>query len=313
MPLLRVTTSETGPALHGASAPLLPSLRRALQSDAGPVTVMIHGYKYLPGDPLHCPFIGILARTPDRPGGRVLSWPRHLGLRGQQGEGLGISFGWAARGSIRTAWQAADAAGADLARLLAQVRQLAPARPVHVVGHSLGARVALSAIRRCLPGTLRTAILLAGAEFQSTARAALDAGGPELRLLNVTSRENDVFDFLLECCVPAPARGERMLGYGALRHPRLATVQLDDPVCLAALRGLGFPVAPPLRRVCHWSPYLRPGVFPLYRAVMRERLDWDTLKGALPAQPMPRWSALHPFRSGSVPDYLAQSRAIGQI
>ncbi|MFW2542026.1 hypothetical protein ACN2XU_05245 [Primorskyibacter sp. 2E107] len=313
MPLLRISASETGPALHGATAPLLPTLRHALAADPGPITIMIHGYKYLPGDPVYCPFIGILAGKPRQPGGRVLSWPRHLGLRGQRGEGLGICFGWAARGTIRQAWHAAESAGGDLAVLLNRLRALTPARPIHIVGHSLGVRVALSALRSSPPGTVRTLIALAAADFENHAEQALAAAGPALRLLNVTSRENDLFDFLLERSVPAPGPKARMLGFGALRHPGLVTVQLDDVQTLAALRRLGFPVAPPLRRVCHWSPYLRPGVFPLYRALLHDRLDWTQLRHGLPTQPAPRWSGLSLRLPRRFPGKYAQSPAIGQI
>ncbi|WP_136442663.1 DUF726 domain-containing protein [Pacificoceanicola onchidii] len=313
MPLLQISARETGPALHGATAPLLPCLRRALAGDPGPITIMVHGYKYLPGHPIACPHRGILARKPLVTGKRVISWPRRLGLRGQHGEGLGISFGWRARGSIWAAWEAASEAGLQLAALLDMLSQLAPERPIHLIGHSMGARVVLTALNTAATGTLRTVILLAAAEFESTARRALNRLEPQTQVLNVTSRENDLFDFCLERLVPAPETGARMLGCGGLRHPRMATIALDDPSHLAALRRAGFPIAPPVRRVCHWSPYLRPGVFPLYRALRAGRMDVARLRAQLPCDTSPRWSRLRPPLWSGLMQNQAQSRTIGQI
>ncbi|WGW02311.1 alpha/beta hydrolase [Tropicibacter oceani] len=315
MPQLRITADRIGLRLHGATAPLVPALRRALAADAGPVTVMVHGYKYLPGDPQHCPYTGILSHKPQGQGARVVSWPRHLGLRGQRGEGLGISFGWDARGSVWRAWRRAEGAGDQLAGLIAQLRKLAPGRAIHIVAHSMGARVALRAIHQGQPGAVRCAILLAAAEFEQTAARAIDAAGPDTQVLNVTSRENDVFDFLLERLVPAPQRGARMLGNGRLDRRNLVTLQLDDPASLDALRRAGFPIAQPMRRVCHWSPYLRPGVFPLYRSLLRGQVDLVRLRALLPGQASPRWSRLAPAlpQIGKLPGFRPARRGFGQI
>jgi pimeloyl-ACP methyl ester carboxylesterase len=304
MPLLRITADLDGTRLHGASSPLLPSLRRALACDPGPVTVMIHGFKYSPGDPRHCPHDSIFATRPRITGARVLSWPRHLGLRGQPGAGLGLSFGWPARGTIWQAFERAAWAGDQLAALLAQLQRLAPTRPVHLIAHSLGARVALRAVAQSAPGTVARMILLAGAEFIPTAQQALSRQGTNPadlpQVLNVTSRENDLFDFLLERMIPPPRPGARVLGHG-LGHgdttqdlSRMATLQLDDPAALAALRKAGFPIAAATRRICHWSPYLRPGVFPLYRAFLSGALEYQTLCHILPNQTAARWSRLMP-------------------
>ncbi|CUH76235.1 alpha/beta hydrolase [Tropicibacter naphthalenivorans] len=299
MPMLRITATLEGAQLHGASAALRPVLRHALAVDPGPVTVMIHGYKYLPGHPLHCPHETIQSRLPKRQHRRVVSWPRHLGLRGQRGEGLGISFGWGARGSLWAAHGAAWQAGAVLADLLEVIAQLAPGRPVHLVAHSMGARVALRAIS--LSPHVQTAILMSGAEFCATARGSLQ--GKLTQVLNVTSRENDLFDYGIERLLPAPVPGDRTLGHG-LSLPNLVTLQLDDDRSLHALRTLGFPIKAPEKRICHWSPYLRPGVFPLYRAVLAGRLPLPMLASALPAQTTPRWSRLRP-RLGKMPPGLA--------
>ncbi len=295
MPMLRITVTDGKARLHGATAPLSPTLRRALAEDPGPVTVMVHGYKYLPGHPRHCPHDTIFARAPSVTDPRVIGWPRHLGLRGQQGEGLGISFGWNARGTIWDAHAEAAVAGEALAHLLAEVRRHAPARPVNLVAHSLGARVALTAIACGRPGAVTRAVLLAAAEYAGVARDALTgASGRATQVLNVTSRENDLYDFLMERLVAPDKPNDRMLGHGNPALPNLVTLQLDDAASLEALRTAGFPIAEPQRLVCHWSPYLRAGVFPLYTAFLSNTLPLGRLRALLPEAGTPRWSRILP-------------------
>ncbi|PYG27748.1 alpha/beta hydrolase [Pelagimonas varians] len=298
MPMLRISVEDDHPRLHGSSTPLGPTLRHALSCDPGPVKIMIHGYKYLPGHPIFCPHDGILSRAPRREGPRVVSWPRHLGLRGQQGEGLGISFGWAARGKIWAAYDQADSAGNALALLLADIQRIAPGRCVQLIAHSLGGRVALKAVKQSQPGDVSHAILLAAAEFGSVAKAALTTkAGQQVAVLNVTSRENDLYDFMLERLVRGEGPNRRTLGHGCTRLPNMATLQLDDLRSIAALRQAGYPIAPPQRRVCHWSPYLRPGVFPLYRAFLTGKLPVPHLRAVLPTEIEPRWARFS-LRSG---------------
>ena len=72
-------------------------LERALETaarDAGPVVVMINGFKHQPGNPYHCPHRHILSLDPDHLPWRAPSWPRHLGFGlGHVDEGLAIAFG----------------------------------------------------------------------------------------------------------------------------------------------------------------------------------------------------------------------------
>ncbi len=291
MPMLRITVTENGTRLHGDDAPVLPALADALAADTGPVTIMVHGYKYQPGHPVHCPHASLMSPAPHAEDRRVVSWPARLGLQDR----VAISFGWQARGSIWAAHRRAALAGEALAALVREIRRLAPRRPVNVIAHSLGARVALAAVRAGAPGAITRAALLAAAEYGEVARRTLgSAKGCRTQVLNVTSRENDLFDFLLERLVPPAHQGDRMLGHGGVNLPHMVTLQLDDAQSLAALRGLGFPIAPPDRLICHWSPYLREGVFPLYRAILSGDLTLDRLRAVLPTACAPRWSRLRP-------------------
>ena len=266
--------------------------------DCGPVVIMVHGFKYAPGHATECPHRQIFALAPERACFKVVSWPRGLGFDGQDArEGLAIGFGWNARGSLWHAYAEAARAGAALAQLVAALRQQAPHRPVHVVAHSFGARVVLSALSHLAPGALGRIILLAGAEFGHHATAALATpAGRTAEIINVTTRENDLFDALLEWLIPAPARGDRSLGLALASGPNVLTLQLDDDRTLDVLRGAGFAIAPPVARICHWSPYTRAGALRFYARLLREpeRLTLAQLRAALPERAAPRWSRLAP-------------------
>ncbi|MFP4043531.1 MAG: hypothetical protein ACLFTP_03020 [Rhodosalinus sp.] len=284
MTLVRLDAAEDRARLHATGEAPGPFLAEAVRDSKGPIVAMIHGYKFIPAHPLRCPHRHILALEP-RDCWKALSWPRALGYTGDRvTEGLALAFGWHARGTIWEAWRRAEAAGAALASAVEVLHAAAPDRPVHVVAHSLGARVALAAMARAPAGAFGRVILLAGAEFAGTAEAALDApGGRRAEIVNVASRENLLFDLMVEGLFAPPRRGDSTLGRGLAPGPRRLTLRLDEARVLAALAARGFPVAPPARRVCHWSAYLRPGVFDLYRALLREpaRLPLAPLAAAL--------------------------------
>lgn len=269
-----------------------------LAAGTGPVVIMVHGFKYTPGHASECPHRHIFALTPERECFKVVSWPRGLGFDGNRAdEGLAIGFGWQARGTLWRAYAEAARAGADLAALIGAIRQAAPGRPVHAIAHSFGARVVLSAMPHLEPGALGRVILLAGAEFgDHAARALQSPAGQRAEVINVTTRENDLYDFLLECLISAPAPGDRSLGLALPTGANVLTLQLDDPETLDVLGSAGFDIAAPAARICHWSPYTRPGALAFYGALLRqpERLTLAQLRAALPENAAPRWSRLMP-------------------
>ena len=61
-----------------------------------------------------------------------------------------------------------------------------------------------------------------------------------------------------------------------------------------ALDGLGFPTERRARRLSHWTPYLRGGLFDFYRAALCHpwALPLGLLRHNLPTRPHPRWSRL---------------------
>lgn len=299
MAILRINAGPEGLSLHDRRTPLPAALAEAVRG-SGPVVFMVHGFKFLPGHPVHCPHRHILSHAPVRGDPRAMSWPCALNLSQAPGGTLGVGFGWRSGFRIRPAYDRAEEAGAALASLIGRIRRIAPHRPVRAIAHSLGARVVLSALPHLAAGDVERVVLLTPAEFEDRAAGYLASpAGRRAEVLAVTSGENMIFDRLLETAI---AGGWRSRAVGRARQPLPGTVnlRLDDAGTLAALARLGHPVAPPARRVCHWSSYLRPGVFGLYRALLRaeDGLSVADLRAALPAPAAaPRaWSlALRPL------------------
>ncbi|WP_299850031.1 alpha/beta hydrolase [uncultured Roseovarius sp.] len=260
---------------------------------------MVHGYKYAPYHPSACPHEKILGMQNRKDCRTSLSWPRGLGFgSGVSHEGMGIAFGWPARGTIWQAYRNAEMAAKSLAQLIAMIHKLAPNREIHAFAHSLGARVVLSALPHVPTSSLNRVILLSGAEFGSNAEKALDCpAGQTAEIINITSRENDLFDFMLEKLVSSPHRNDRSLSQNLPTRGNTLTLQMDNPETLGTLRRCGFKIAPPVRRICHWSSYMRPGVFHLYRALLRrsDLVDLTHLKQVMPPKAQPRWSRIIPY------------------
>lgn len=269
MPLVQVNVDGDVARLSSGAraAPTLRGLVGQLRAGA-PIIVLIHGYKFSPFAVERDPHRHILSLAPARACWKAVSWPRGLGF-GDAGatDGLVIALGWEARGSIWRAFAEAGRVGGVLAELIGQ---LCADRPVDVVGHSLGARVALAALPNLAGGQVGRMILMAAAEFRTAARTAFDSpAGRSAEVINVTTRENDLFDMLLETFV-SPMERTICNGLGTPRDNWL-DLRIDSDATRASLGGLGFPIAAPSGRVSHWSVYLRQGLWPFYTALLRER------------------------------------------
>jgi len=241
----------------------------AAQPRDAPVLFMVHGFRYAPGAEGADPHRSLYSLAPSLSGPRVLSWPQHMGIRAE-GRGLAVGFGWDGLGGLWRARRNAGRAGVALGRLAAAVLAQRPDLRIGFLAHSLGARTVLAAIARLPAGTASRAVLMAPSVSRAAAWRALGSpAGRTAAVLNVSGRENLLFDVLTELtggAAPFTALG-RGLGRAA---PGWADLRIDDAGHAAGLAALGFRLAPPSRRVCHWSVFLRPGLFPLYRAFLVE-------------------------------------------
>ncbi|MBU3031388.1 DUF726 domain-containing protein [Paracoccus marinaquae] len=286
MPVVKVNASQTPPPRLWQAAETLP--------EGAPVIVMIHGYRYSPSEPAFDPHRHILSLDPDHNLRRATSWPRALGFgTDRPDEGLALAFGWEARGSLGGAYRRAGEAGTALAGIVSRLADQT-GRPVAIIGHSLGARVALQTLHDAAAGSTGRVILLTGAEFRDAAAGALATpAGEAAEIINVTSRENDLFDFALEQWLSLGRR--QALGFGLDRPARnWVDLQIDHRETLAALTALGFPTEQRPLRLSHWTPYLRRGLFDFYRTALCQpwALPLGMLRTRLPGRIEPRWSRL---------------------
>jgi pimeloyl-ACP methyl ester carboxylesterase len=287
VPLLRINATATGLALHESTHLARFRLCR-MAARPGPAIIMVHGYKYAPGSADHCPHRKIFGGTPQ-------GWPAGLGFgQGDRQEGLCIALGWYARGPLRKVHRRAAQLGESLSTVVAMLREHRPERPVHVIAHSLGSEAALSALHYLPAKAIDRMILLTGASYKSHAEAMLATpAGRSAEVLNVLSRENDLFDAVFERLVTSSQGDNCAIGQG-IEAPNALNLQIDCPETLSALASLGFPVAPPMRRVCHWSAYKRPGIMEVYNRFLRspDMTSLATIRALLPQCPSPRWSRL---------------------
>lgn len=308
MALIRINARGETPVLHGSPHPVASVLKQT-KSTGGPVIVMTHGYKFAPDSGTNCPHRDILSLPPKGRIGLASQWPSQLGFgKGNQTEGLAIAFGWDGRCALWQALHRAKQAGKALAKVLTMVHRQNPQRPIHILSHSLGVEVALEALFHVAPSTVDRIISMTGATYQSRLSAALTSpSGQQAEFINITSRENDIFDFLYERMMAPLVPGDQVIGHGVGLRNAL-TLQLDCPKTLQHIARLGPAIAPPQRRICHWSAYMRPGTMDFYQDLLRnrEQLTLGRLRCGLPQAPAPRWSRLFARPTVARPLFLSQ-------
>lgn len=294
MPILRLNAGPGGLQLDGSPASPTSAIQTAA-AGTGPVIVMVHGFKYDPFNALHSPHFQIFAHKPQPNRPSKILWLPHLGFGARdQNEGLAIAFGWCARGTLWAAQRSARIAGQHLAQVIAQVRCKSPHRPIHVIAHSMGSEVILEALGTLPPHAVQRIVTLTGASFTARVETMMQTpAGKTAELFNITSRENDLFDFTFEQLMMRTANGDRAMGIG-LSLPNAVNIQLDCARTLACLSAFGGSIGPAQRRICHWSAYTRRGALQFYAHLMRctDETPLRALQAALPRVTHPRWSRM---------------------
>ncbi len=312
MPILRLNATNAGVSLDGSPASAWASIRHAATHGTGPVIIMVHGFKYDPECASCSPHETIFGRASSHDSAHIAQWPRPLGFSTEQpDQGLGIAFGWRARGDLWSAQRSAHSAGRHLARVITHLHKVAPQRPIHAITHSMGSEVVFKALHHLHPGTLTRIIALSGASYTSRVCAAMQTpAGTTAELFNITSRENDLFDFVYERLMAPPTPQDRAMGTG-VHAPNAVNIQLDCTRSLSVLTGFGAHIAPPNARVCHWSSYTRPGALQFYGHAMRRPQDvpLHALQQDLPSAPDRRWSRIFARAHLSLPLPLSQKTA----
>lgn len=291
MPILRLNAGPRGLGLFGSPASAMNAIKSAALGP-GPVIIMIHGFKYEPDRGAHCPHTTIFAGTAQPFAQDDVQWMRHMGFgTGDPNEGLAIAFAWPARGNLWDAKRAAQSAGQLLERVIATVRSRAPHRPIHLVSHSMGSEVVFEALHKLPSRSVDRIVTLTGASYKGRAIAAMQTeAGCSAELINVTSRENDLFDFMYERLITPDLPRDCAMGRG-IDLPNAVTLQLDCTRTLDLLARFGGHISKPKRRICRWSGYTRPGALRFYARAIRqsEAVPLAALRQALPPDRDPRW------------------------
>ncbi|MEM7640970.1 MAG: hypothetical protein AAF366_00410 [Pseudomonadota bacterium] len=256
MPLLRIDATrdvpqaQTGRTLRETLAAHLAPL-----PSAAPLIIATHGLRHSPFGQGYDPHRGLLSARPGpAPHWKARSLIRRLHMGdGQRLDGHGIAFGWDGSGWLWPAMARARQAGQALARTCETIRILRPDLRIGIVTHSLGARVVIEAMLHADRPIFDRALLLTPADTRGRAARALEAaGGRDCQVIATQTPENWLTSLGFAAAVP----GIPTLAFGP-KHQRWTDFVPD--------RRPDLGVRPWAHRTCHWSCYLRPGLWPLYR------------------------------------------------
>lgn len=297
--MMQCVATQTHLAADAAGAPIEPALNRVLDRDSGPVTLMLHGFRYCPlhqpnaNDPtVRDPHRLIYAQRPETDCTRTISWPQ---LLQRSGPTLGIAWPAMYQGNGTLAvmrgfpavYERAGLVARQVARLADRITELDPTRRIDIIGHSLGARVALSALTHMKTAEPGQVLLWGAAERANVAQQLIAQAPSATSITNVRTRTNARYDAMFEWA--APGRGPALGSARPIEGVR--TLTLDDPITEHALAQRGHTLGPAPRGKCHWSFYTRAGTGPLYSELLDRPGIWTAERVAALAQPQQRQSS----------------------
>ncbi len=237
----------------------------------------------------------------------------HLGFDAEDEtgtSGLAFAYGWHSRpgfaGSLighfqnfyARAYDNAEQAAWNLLTCVHMLNEVLPAgKRIDLFCHSLGSRVVIRMIAQmCKHGRvdlvdrLDRVVILGGAEYVVEARLMLQrlhhAARPDhVQFYNIVSRENDVLDKLGENFGPRTFGNSNVIGHNGLDvenpeslGPSWIDIQIDGREVAAWMRDRhGFDVTGdnPESVWDHWYYYTDHGNMALYRAILRDRGNWN--------------------------------------
>lgn len=321
------------------------SLSVSEMSASAPICIMVHGFQYDPRAPVSHdrgrasnPHAQIFHFNEDDPTvervAHTTPWPLRLGFIDDDGEtGLAVAFGWAsdptyARGDWRdwlsrlrwseagaetyyaTAYRTAPIAATGLARVIVALSQVFPNREIDLIAHSLGARVAIRALKRLAeenhPKALShvgRVILLGGAPHWLDARRAVQS------IAEISRMRPQIFNVMVSRDAALSRWGTRFAAFAEMRgdQPRLRdrlysllfggnviglhgkppgahfTAWMDLYLDLPPMQNWASRLRPPLdfrptwrwSSSDHWSLFTWTPYMKFYSNILRERKSWS--------------------------------------
>ncbi len=253
--------------------------------DKRPIVIMVHGYGHHPLMPSADPTHHIFAPDVAAHSAHKISWPMAMGFgEGACHQGLCLTYSWPGRIEIQTSfWQRlnrfstiynrCEVAACSLAQLIICLNEITPDRPVNLLAHSLGARTALLALTHLPRNTVSRLVLMGAAVYVSEAQAIMRSplAAQTAHVLNVTARENRIYDILFEAIAPRQNVCDASLGQGWPDAPANWTeMQLDNPETGRILARHGVGLGGGSKLFSHCGFYDRPGMMTFYRRLLAD-------------------------------------------
>lgn len=171
--------------------------------------------------------------------------------------------------TYRHAWDLAEEAGRELAKIIAQ-----SSGPVTLLCHSLGSRVVLGAVNSDLALPISRVVLMNGAELRKTAKVIAEKR-PHIRFFNLVVEEDDVLKKFGALFAPgdfySPCIGQTGLGTEAPKN--WTDVNLDSLVLKTWAKSRGWPDVEgdnPNGYFDHWWTHKHEGNWGLIHALLME-------------------------------------------
>lgn len=234
----------------------------ARTSGSKQIVIMVHGAGFSPFSRHSNAQRSLFSRfmAPDKWLDR--SWPRRFaGTNCQSEPSLSIGYGWNAIDSSvlsktnhRALYDAAGAEAINFAKFVANVKELAPNRDIHVVACGLGARVVVQSLQYLNDPVLNRVILLGAHEFSTATLTALSSRAAKgARFYNLRSDSLKLVDQRANSEFPKSGPKDQVLALGFLfQRNNWVDIATATPTHRSqVMRGASFKRSH--KAICRWS------------------------------------------------------------